>query len=814
MPIRSFCRYVGVLLVWLTSLVAKLSQWWDAKRVPDRPSSKESVNRSFVIHSKHLAYLDQASRNPIKGYNLVVFGVPVLLLVGMPFAIFRRVTLGIVGSINRVSLWLLSHVLQKISKVSPSGTDAYSFPSVPRKILPVRICASLDHVFPTDVGGGLISTVTMTVLSVLCVRHNGISLCSVAGVRRQPALAANCFIRLMAICLVLFPRISQAQYQPYAVQFLQHAYNPCAGRQYLGVTNLYAGSNVLFTAVGNCDYRINVSVPSPMPPGASFWFADNTNIFWTNPPPAEVWIGDGTGNKKIQLRADGTSTFESNLVCKTTISTKDFTASGTIVGGPGAVFYGNGAGLTNVTAGVLTNSTVSITDSNATFGVSIDANAVINAYGGIDMQGNSLNGVVDINSAGIGTFNTVVALNPGGFVGDGSALTNIPCCTNGAYSGSFTGDGSGLTNLTFSTNASNSTNFWGSLSTTNLPSWIAYTPSNNVFTTSNTFNGQIVQTNSARTNTYLALDGQRTTAGNVIEYRTNNSVKFSVNSAGSVGVGQGATASASLDVIGGLKVSTSVLMVGSLSGSVGLTALSDGLLRINDNNGLGTAAGIQFGQVGNAGSTYILSTNYPAFMVSGYSNRVAMRIQAGTNSTGTLKTADLDITGSLNASNSVFGSNGLYYVAQSNSVVATNVIQPLHTWASMMGFVTNTINGGANTYAIVTNYSTARTNQMTCSLTAGTITNTIAGFYYCAIHMSMKSVDAGALVEGDLLLNGVERDEISFQTQFDPGTPRYKGASAFGILYIPSNTQITFQVKSSGANGIEIRRQQLVVFPP
>ena len=131
-----------------------------------------------------------------------------------------------------------------------------------------------------------------------------------------------------------------------------------------------------------------------------------------------------------------------------------------------------------------------------------------------------------------------------------------------------------------------------------------------------------------------------------------------------------------------------------------------------------------------------------------------------------------------------------------------------------MGYATNTINGGANTYAIVTNYSTVRTNLMNCSGTAGTITNTIAGFYYVAIHMSMKAVDAGAIVEGDLLLNGVERDEVSFQTQFDPGTPRYKGASAFGILYIPSNTQITFQVKSSGANGIEIRRQQMIVMPP
>lgn len=36
-----------------------------------------------------------------------------------------------------------------------------------------------------------------------------------------------------------------------------------------------------------------------------------------------------------------------------------------------------------------------------------------------------------------------------GIYGDGSGLTNLPCCTNGAFSGSFTGDGSGLTNIPF-----------------------------------------------------------------------------------------------------------------------------------------------------------------------------------------------------------------------------------------------------------------------------------------------------------------------------------------------------------------------------
>jgi hypothetical protein len=170
-------------------------------------------------------------------------------------------------------------------------------------------------------------------------------------------------------------------------------------------------------------------------------------------------------------------------------------------------------------------------------------------------------------------------------------------------------------------------------------------------------------------------------------------------------------------------------------------------------------------------------------------------------------TTNVDIQGDLKAYT-------MSYICASNGVAAPNVIQPIYAWASMMGYTTNLINGGANTYAIITNYTTVRTNSMTCNPATGYITNLIAGFYKVGIHLSGVSVDAGAVVEGDLLLNGVEKDEVSFLTQFDPGTPRLKGMSAIGILYIPANTPITFQVKSSGAGGINVYRSQIVIGTP
>lgn len=170
--------------------------------------------------------------------------------------------------------------------------------------------------------------------------------------------------------------------------------------------------------------------------------------------------------------------------------------------------------------------------------------------------------------------------------------------------------------------------------------------------------------------------------------------------------------------------------------------------------------------------------------------------------------------GPLQVETTTWSTNGYYYSAVTNGVAPPPVVlQPLHTWASMMMTNTNTFNFGAGTYGAVTNYSVVRTNQMFANKAHGCVTNTVAGYYYCAIHMSAKALDPSAFVEGDILLNGVARDEISFQSQFD-NPARYKGMSAFGILYVTNNTQITFQLKSSGASGVEVSRAQLVVMPP
>lgn len=173
----------------------------------------------------------------------------------------------------------------------------------------------------------------------------------------------------------------------------------------------------------------------------------------------------------------------------------------------------------------------------------------------------------------------------------------------------------------------------------------------------------------------------------------------------------------------------------------------------------------------------------------------------------------------VNGSNAVLkgtitATNGLYYVPQNNGTNPANSLQPAFAWGALMGYTTNLINGGANTYQAITNFTIARTNQFGANLATGTLTNLIAGFYRIGIHLSAVSVDAGAVIEGELFLNGIQRDEVSFLSTFDPGTPRLKGVSAMGILYITNNTPITFQVKSSGAGGVNVYRSQMVIGTP
>lgn len=259
---------------------------------------------------------------------------------------------------------------------------------------------------------------------------------------------------------------------------------------------------------------------------------------------------------------------------------------------------------------------------------------------------------------------------------------------------------------------------------------------------------------------------------------------------------------------------------GSFSVAIGTSALS--LENASGNTGVGRAAGATITS-GNYNTFIGYNAGFNASQKAESENSMALGNGAYTTNNNQVVIGNSSVTqqvlyGNVIISGNVRAPDGLYYFPQTNGLVgAMTNFTPIHAFGSIMSWGTNVIVTNAATYHPVTNnvtYSTARTNQFGANVAAGILTNLLAGFYYCSIHLSGVAVDNGAWVEGDLLLDGVQRDEISFITVFDPGTPRIKGMSAFGILYIPANTKISFQVKSSGAGGINVYRAQVSVCSP
>lgn len=122
--------------------------------------------------------------------------------------------------------------------------------------------------------------------------------------------------------------------------------NAVMDRDYLGVTNFTAGTNILFTHPSPLVYQINLSGGSPMPPASGVWYTDGTNIWWTNSIPGQVQIGDGS-TMKVKLSTDGQGVFESNLTSKAKLASQTLEVSSTSAFGDLMRIRGGGVQLTN-----------------------------------------------------------------------------------------------------------------------------------------------------------------------------------------------------------------------------------------------------------------------------------------------------------------------------------------------------------------------------------------------------------------------------------------------------------------------------------
>lgn len=135
------------------------------------------------------------------------------------------------------------------------------------------------------------------------------------------------------------------------------------------------------------------------------------------------------------------------------------------------------------------------------------------------------------------------------------------------------------------------------------------------------------------------------------------------------------------------------------------------------------------------------------------------------------------------------------------------VNQPIGCFGSMMmQGVTNLVTVAApNTYLVVSNYQTIRTNQFIAAPVTGYLTNQVAGFYRIMYYLALVGGNSDT-IETEIQVNGVGREEIaSFGTYDTPA--RIRTITVNGVLYLAANSFVCVTVNNrSAANNITIWR--------
>lgn len=176
---------------------------WSGEGTLGRPSEFEPHPHSADFYIKMPTKNTKTSRDSENCEVSVFSHVVRLVHLRFPLAVLWAVMSVNIFTLQCFPFWSHAHIVEKIDKLSPSFADGNPPASI---ILPLSVfwvgCPSY-HTGPAFVGSGLEAIDTMAVLNVNlsrfgsdCItfgRHSiGHSmLCLAAGVRRQPALAAN-----------------------------------------------------------------------------------------------------------------------------------------------------------------------------------------------------------------------------------------------------------------------------------------------------------------------------------------------------------------------------------------------------------------------------------------------------------------------------------------------------------------------------------------------------------------------------------------------------------------------------------------------
>ena len=140
--------------------------------------------------------------------------------------------------------------------------------------------------------------------------------------------------------------------------------------------------------------------------------------------------------------------------------------------------------------------------------------------------------------------------------------------------------------------------------------------------------------------------------------------------------------------------------------------------------------------------------------------------------------------------------------ALSASEVAFNSQAPAtvnNTWGSLMLTNMQAVTlGSPGAYAALTNFNLAFTNGFNANLGTGGLTNLIAGYYRINLSCSFSNATGTDVFEGEIFVDGNQRDEVGFQVQSSSNNGWGCG-SANGVLNLPAGSGLTFRIRNNTA---------------
>lgn len=274
----------------------------------------------------------------------------------------------------------------------------------------------------------------------------------------------------------------------------------------------------------------------------------------------------------------------------------------------------------------------------------------------------------------------------------------------------------------------------------------------------------------------------------------------------SFAVGRQNTSSGDFSFSAGLQNTASgegTFAVGEGSSAIGFASLAAGTIAVANNDG-----------------SFVWSDSNGSGFTDSEANQFVVGADGGANFwlTGAGGSHSFRIDGLAGTNGSFISLTGpsTYGKVDVHKGIITNITSVLYT--NVFGCMALTNSGQhllltVNTYHTITNYHYSAANGFDFNKVNGTMTNTLAGYYRVGLSVSATNT-ANDQVECDFATNDVPTDIIAAHWSTFNTSGKGVNGSASGIIYLPSNTRCSLQIKNVNSTTMDFSHCQFTIGTP